>query len=287
MSKGERIFQVFNYFIITLIALSMLLPILHVLAQSLSGELAINSGKVTILPVDFTFVNYQIVLKDMSVWRAFMVSVVVTVFGTLFNLAATASLAYPLSRSEYLGRRYVLMMVLLTFIFSAPLIPNYLLIRSLGMLDTLWALIIPGAISAYNLFIMRSFFNNLPGELIDSGRIDGAGEMRILWSIVLPLSKPAMATMGLFYAVSHWNSYSSAMYYINNRALYPLQVRLREIVITDTFGEMDSSFENLANMSPEGMKMAVIAISTLPIMMVYPFLQKYFIKGMLIGSIKS
>ncbi|GIP36178.1 carbohydrate ABC transporter permease [Paenibacillus sp. J2TS4] len=287
MTKGERIFQGFNYILLTLIALSMFLPILHVLAQSFSSDLAINSGKVTIFPVDFTFANYQIVVKDMSVWRAFMISVFVTVFGTFFNLAATASLAYPLSRSEYWGRKYVLMMVLLTFIFSAPLIPNYLLIRSLGMLDTLWALIIPGAISAYNLFIMRSFFNNLPNELIDSGRIDGAGEMRILWSIVLPLSKPAMATMGLFYAVSHWNSYSSALYYINNRALYPLQVRLREIVITDTFGEMDSSFENLANMSPEGMKMAVIAVSTLPIMLVYPFLQKYFIKGMLIGSIKS
>lgn len=287
LTPGEKTFQIINYIIMTLLALSMLLPILHVLAQSLSGEYAINAGKVTLFPVDFTLANYQMVVNDSSVWRAFMISVIVTVGGTFFNLVATASLAYPLSRQEYLGRRYILIMVLITFIFSAPLIPNYLLIRSLGLLNTLWALIIPGAISAYNLFIMRSFFMNLPNELIDSGRMDGAGELRILWSIVLPLSKPAMATMGLFYAVSHWNSYANALYYINNRALYPLQVRLREIVINDAFGEMDSSFESITNISPEGMKMAVIAVSAIPIMLVYPFLQKYFIKGMLIGSIKS
>ncbi|MGV2788226.1 ABC transporter permease subunit, partial [Clostridium perfringens] len=133
-----------------------------------------------------------------------------------------------------------------------------------------WALIIPGAISAYNLFIMRSFFMNLPNEIIDSARIDGCGELRIISSIVLPLSKPVMATMGLFYAVAHWNSYSSALYYISSRKLFPLQVRLREIVITDQMGEMDTTFENLANMSREGIKMATIVIATLPIILVYP-----------------
>ncbi|MEF2245250.1 carbohydrate ABC transporter permease [Paenibacillus sp. IITD108] len=286
LTSGEKVFQVFNYIFLTIISLGMALPLLHIVAQSLSSDLAINAGKVGILPVQFTWDNYAVVVQDSSVWRAFVVSVIVTVGGTFVNLIATASLAYPLSRPEYIGRKYILLMALITFIFSAPLIPNYLLVRSLGLLDSLWALIIPSAISAYNLFIMRSFFLNLPNELVDSGRIDGCGELRLIWSIILPLSKPVMATMGLFYSVIHWNSYSSALYYINTRALYPLQVRLREIVITDQFGEMDT-FNSLLNISPEGMKMAVIVVATLPIMLVYPFLQKYFIKGMLIGSIKS
>ncbi|EGG33688.1 MULTISPECIES: carbohydrate ABC transporter permease [Paenibacillus] len=286
-STGEFVFEMFNYIFLAVVSAAMIFPILHVAAQSLSSDLAISRGDVGLWPVEFTLSNYAIVLNDTSVWRSFMISVFVTVVGTGINLIATASLAYPLSRNEYRGRKVILMLVLITFIFSAPLIPNYLLIKSLNMLDTVWALIIPGAISAYNLFIMRSFFMNLPNEIIDSARIDGCGELRIISSIVLPLSKPVMATMGLFYAVAHWNSYSSALYYINSRKLFPLQVRLREIVITDQMGEMDTTFENLANMSPEGIKMATIVIATLPIILVYPFLQKYFIKGMLIGSIKS
>jgi multiple sugar transport system permease protein/putative aldouronate transport system permease protein len=286
-SKGESIFEIFNYIFLAVVSAAMIFPILHVAAQSLSSDVAISRGDVGLWPVEFTLSNYAIVLNDTSVWRSFMISVFVTVVGTGINLIATASLAYPLSRNEYRGRKVILMLVLVTFIFSAPLIPNYLLIKSLNMLDTVWALIIPGAISAYHLFIMRSFFMNLPNEIIDSARIDGCGELRIISSIVLPLSKPVMATMGLFYAVAHWNSYSSALYYINSRQLFPLQVRLREIVITDQMGEMDTTFENLANMSPEGIKMATIVIATLPIILVYPFLQKYFIKGMLIGSIKS
>ncbi|MCV4234614.1 carbohydrate ABC transporter permease [Virgibacillus sp. LDC1] len=286
-SKGEFVFEMFNYIFLAVVSAAMIFPILHVAAQSLSSDVAISRGDVGLWPVEFTLSNYAIVLNDTSVWRSFMISVFVTVVGTGINLIATASLAYPLSRNEYRGRKVILMLVLVTFIFSAPLIPNYLLIKSLNMLDTVWALIIPGAISAYNLFIMRSFFMNLPNEIIDSARIDGCGELRIISSIVLPLSKPVMATMGLFYAVAHWNSYSSALYYINSRQLFPLQVRLREIVITDQMGEMDTTFENLANMSPEGIKMATIVIATLPIILVYPFLQKYFIKGMLIGSIKS
>ena len=286
-SKGESVFEIFNFIFLAVVSAAMIFPILHVAAQSLSSDVAISRGDVGLWPVEFTLSNYAIVLNETSVWRSFLISVFVTVVGTGINLIATASLAYPLSRNEYRGRKVILMLVLVTFIFSAPLIPNYLLIKSLNMLDTVWALIIPGAISAYNLFIMRSFFMNLPNEIIDSARIDGCGELRIISSIVLPLSKPVMATMGLFYAVAHWNSYSSALYYINSRKLFPLQVRLREIVITDQMGEMDTTFENLANMSPEGIKMATIVIATLPIILVYPFLQKYFIKGMLIGSIKS
>jgi len=225
-------------------------------------------------------------MGESLMWRSFAVSVYITAVGTLINLAMTASLAYPLSRAEYIYRKPVLLLVLITLIFSAPLIPNYLLIKELGMLDSLWALMIPGAISAFNLFVMRSFFMGLPTELIDASRIDGCGEMRILWSIILPLSKPVMATLGIFYAVAHWNSYASALYYINDRLQYPLQVRLREFIITDS-SSISAPAEDLLVSSPEGIKMAVVMVATIPIMLIYPFLQKHFMKGMLIGSVKS
>lgn len=227
------------------------------------------------------------IVKDPSIWLAFRNSVIVTVFGTLINLAATASLAYPLSRPEYIYRKMALVIVLITMIFHAPLIPNYLLLKNLNMLNTLWVLMIPGAISAYNLFVMRSFFVNLPTELLESAKMDGCGEFRMIWSIVLPLSKPVMATMGIMYAVANWNMYSQAIYYIDKRSLILLQVRLREIVITDNMGASDVTSEMMQFVSPEGLKMAVIVIATIPIMLVYPFLQKHFIKGMMVGSIKS
>ncbi|CAM3866541.1 MULTISPECIES: carbohydrate ABC transporter permease [Paenibacillus] len=288
-SKLRRfhLFDGMNYIFMTLLGIMMIFPILHVLAKSLSSEAAINSGRVSLLPVDLTFDNYQVILNDPSILRAFGVSVFITIVGTLINLVSTASLAYPLSRQEYQGRKPILMLILVTFIFSAPLIPNFLLIKNLHLLDTVWALMIPGAISAYNLFIMRSFYMSLPNELIDCARTDGASELRIIWSVVLPLSKPIMATMGLFYAVTHWNSYSQALYFINSRTLYPLQLRLQEIVMNNSMAEAGGLMEELSNVSPSGVQMSVIIVSVLPIMLVYPFLQKYFVKGMLIGSIKS
>ncbi|MEK4466257.1 carbohydrate ABC transporter permease [Paenibacillus sp. FSL H8-0315] len=287
MKNKGRLFDVFNYMFLMLVGCLMVFPLLHVLAKSFSSTHAINAGEVKLFPVDWTLMNYQVILGDTSIWRAFMVSIFITVVGTLINLILTASLAYPLSRSEYSMRKGVLILILITMIFHAPLIPNYMVIKNLHLIDSLWVLIIPSAISAYNLFIMRSFFSALPTELIDSARMDGAGELRTMWSVILPLSKPVMATMGLFYAVSHWNSYSSALYFINTRALYPLQLRLREIVLSNDLGQAGSLLENVNEVSPAGVQMAVIVVSVMPIIIVYPFLQKYFIKGMLIGSIKS
>lgn len=292
MSKSKsalhkpRPISVLNPIGLILISLIMVLPILNIIAQSFSGPVALSAGKVVLWPVQFTVDNYVTVLKQIAIWRAFSVSVIITVFGTLISLIMTASLAYPLSRNEYRERRYILLLVLITMIFHAPLIPNYLLVRNLGLLDSLWALMLPGAISAFNLFVMRSFFLSIPGELIESARIDGAGEIRTIWSIILPLSKPAMATMSIIYSVALWNNYSNALYFINNRSLFPLQVKLREFVVTDS-SDLANTAGDIANLSPEGLKMAVIVIATIPIMLVYPFLQKHFIKGMLIGSIKS
>lgn len=287
MTRGHKIFNVFNVILLGILGLSMVLPLIHIIAQSLSNNAAINAGKVSLWPVGFTLGSYKLILQDPTIWLGFRNSVIITVFGTLINLFMTTTLAYPLSRPEYLFRKSILVMVLFTLIFSAPLIPNYLLVKQLGLLNTLWALMLPMAISAFNLFVMRSFFLNIPSELLDSARIDGCGEFRILWNIVLPLSKPAMATMGIMYAVGHWNRYAEAVFYIDHRNWIPLQVRLREIVFTDQMGQSDVSSELMLLLSPEGIKMAVIVVATIPILCVYPFLQKHFIQGMMVGSVKS
>ena len=286
-SLSRKLFLGFNYIFLTVLSLTMFLPFLNVIAQSLSSAGAIDRGEVLFWPVEITTQYYKYVFEDVSIWRAFGISVYITVLGTAINLAATATLAYPLSRQEYVGRRLVLMVILLTMIFSAPLIPQFILMREIGLVNTLWALMIPTAISAFNLFVLRSFFAQLPTELIDSSRIDGCGELRTLWSIVLPLSKPALATVGIFYSVTNWNKYMDALYYINDRAKYPLQVKLRELLITDDLSDTGNLAFEITSQSVQGVQMAVILVATIPIIMIYPFLQRFFIKGMLIGSIKS
>ncbi|WP_234535553.1 carbohydrate ABC transporter permease [Paenibacillus pseudetheri] len=288
-TRGQNLFNVFNLLFLTALALAMFLPFLNVIAQSFSSSEAIINGSVGLLPKEFTAINYQYVFSDHAIWRAFGVSVYITVLGTAINLIATASLAYPVSRPEFVGRKYIVMMVLFTMVFSAPLIPNFILIKNLGLMNSLWALMIPGAISAFNFFVMRSFFMQLPQELIDSSRIDGCGELRIIINMVLPLSKPVMASLGIFYAVGHWNTYMSALYYINKPALWPLQVMLKKLFETDdiSIDPASSVYSSLAHTSPEGIKMAVIIVATIPIIMIYPFLQRHFVKGMMVGSVKS
>lgn len=289
VSASWQVFNAANLIFLTLLGLAMFLPFLGVLAQSFSSSEAVIAGKVLFWPVDFTWINYQYVFSDASIWRSFGITVYITVVGTLINLIATASLAYPVSRQEYVGRKAVVVMVLITMVFSAPLIPNFILMKSLGLTNTLWALLLPGAISAFNFFIMRSFFMQIPSEIIDSGRIDGCTELRMIWSIVMPLSKPVMASLGIFYAVGHWNTYMNALYYVNNPALRPLQVKLRQLIDSNEINidPSASQFSSLAHMDPEGIKMATIIIATLPIVLIYPFLQKHFVKGMMVGSVKS
>ncbi|OAS23751.1 carbohydrate ABC transporter permease [Paenibacillus oryzisoli] len=288
-TAGWQVFNGFNVIFLTAISLVMLLPFLNVLAQSFSSSEAIVKGEVLFLPVHFTTINYQYVFSDHAIWRSFGVTVYITIVGTLINLIATASLAYPVSRPEYMGRKAIVIMVLITMVFTAPLIPNFILMKNLHLTNSLWALLIPGAISAFNFFIMRSFFLQIPSEIIDSGRIDGTSEMGMIWRIVLPLSKPVMASLGIFYAVSHWNTYQSAIYYLNKPTLWPLQVKLRQLIVSDdiTIDPNASQFSGLAHMDPEGIKMATIIIATLPIIIIYPFLQRHFVKGMMVGSVKS
>ncbi|WP_035427135.1 carbohydrate ABC transporter permease [Sediminibacillus terrae] len=288
-SRARKAFLRTNMVVLILVSLIMILPFIHVLAQSFSSSGAIDQGKVSFLPVEFTFDNYSFVFQDGSIWRSFGVTIFITVFGTLFNLIATASLAYPLSRKELLGRKFLLFMVLFTMIFSAPLIPTFLVVQNLGLLNTVWALIFPTAISAFNLFVMRSFFMQIPQELIESSRMDGLGELRILFQIVLPLSKPAMATLGIFYAVFHWNTYFNALMFIEDRSLYPLQIKLREMIVDENFTSDPTSdfYTTMLSSSPEGIKMATIIVATVPILLIYPFLQRHFIKGFMLGSLKD
>src|SRR5690625_5098511 len=288
-SPALKSFLIFNMSFLILVCLITFLPLVHVLAQSLSSSTAINQGKVNFLPVDFTIDNFRYVFQDKSIWRAYGITIFITVFGTLFNLLATATLAYPLSREELVGRKFFLLMVLFTMIFSAPLIPTFLVVQKLGLLDTIWALIFPTAISAFNMFVMRSFFMNIPSELIDASRIDGLGEIRILFQIVLPLSKPALATLGIFYAVAHWNSYFQALIYIDNRNLYPRQIKLREMMVDESVmvDEPTASFDTMRSSAPEGIKMAAIVAATIPVICIYPFLQTHFIKGFMLGSLKD
>jgi putative aldouronate transport system permease protein len=285
LSRSAKIFQVFNITFLGLLALSMLLPIIHVIAKSMSGVQALINSKVGLLPVDFTLLNYAYVLNNDAIMRAFAVTIYITVVGTLINLVMTSSLAYPLSREEYKGRKIFLVMVLLTMIFPAPLIPLFILVKELELMNTLWALMIPGAISAFNFFVMRSFFQEIPKELIEASQIDGCGETRILWNIIVPLAKPVMATVGLFYAVVHWNTYMHALYFINEPRLYPLQVKLRQMLMLDQVETGNEMFSDLLS-APEGIQMATVIVAMIPIIIVYPFIQRYFVKGMMLGSIK-
>lgn len=282
----QRSFKVFNYLFLSLFSITMLVPFFHILAGSFSGNRALIEGRVGIWPVDFTFSNYAVVLADASIWKSFGITVFITVVGTTINLILTCLMAYGLSKSELRGRSFLLLLVLFTMIFQAPLIPTYLLVKSLGMLNTVWAIMIPGAISAFNLIIMISFFRNIPDGLLDSARIDGCGEYRTLFQIVLPLSLPSLLTIGLFYAVGHWNSYFSALMYVRNPNLHPLQVKLRQLIVeSDVDSMMQSTVASMQ--SVEGIKMASIMFATLPILVIYPWIQKHFVKGSMLGSVKG
>ncbi|MBS4206879.1 carbohydrate ABC transporter permease [Bacillus sp. FJAT-50079] len=285
-SMSRQIFVRFNYVFLTLLGLVMLLPFLHVFAGSFSSGNAIMQGKVTIFPVDFTLLNFKAVLNDAAIWRAFGISVFVTVVGTVINLLLTSLMAYGLAKTDLKGRSFLILLVLFTMIFQAPMIPTYLVVKELGMLNTLWSIMIPNAISAFNLIIMMSFFQRIPKDLLEAARIDGCGEYRTWWKIALPMSLPAMTTVGLFYAVGHWNGYFNSLMFIRDSSLFPLQVKLRKLLVESDAEAMMQSVE-LTLSSIEGIKMAAIMIATIPILMIYPFIQKYFTQGAMLGSIKE
>ncbi|MBO9608596.1 MAG: carbohydrate ABC transporter permease [Paenibacillaceae bacterium] len=285
MTTGEKAFQVVLIVFITLLCVAMLYPFVHELAVSLSTPTeAIRQG-IHIIPLEFSVDAYKQVLSSNDIWTGLYNSVFRTVVGTILMLIMMTMGAYPLSKKYLPHRSYYTMFIVITMFFSGGLIPTYLLVKNLHLVDSSWALIIPGLISTFSMMIMRNFFMGVPDELEESAKIDGANDIRILVSIVVPLSMPIMATVGLWSAVYHWNAWFDALIYIQDIKKQVLQIYLRKLVVSNE----DTALQALMNqtVTQESIKAAVIMFVTLPILIVYPFLQKYFVKGALIGSLKG
>ena len=283
---AARLGRAVVYAALTLISLLCLLPFVHMLAKSFSGAGAVSAGRVTFWPLDATLNTYRYVLRDGLFWSSFRNSGIITVLGTLLALAITTLAAYPLSKPHFRGRRVILLLYVFTMLFYGGMVSIYVFMRSLNLLNTLACQIIPLVLSQYNLFVMKTFFEGLPEAIEESAHMDGAGTLRTLWSIMLPLSLPSLATIGLFYAVGYWNSYYHAMLFVTRADVKPLQMYLYELITTtQNLYEVDPVIA--AGLSSGGMQASAIVVSTLPILLVYPFLQKYFVKGLTIGSVKG
>ncbi|OMC84852.1 carbohydrate ABC transporter permease [Viridibacillus sp. FSL H8-0123] len=289
-TKTDRAFNIFNIVFLAIVALLVIYPLVFVLSASLSNPQYVLSGELWLWPKEFTLDAYEKVFKNEDIINGFVNTLKYTVFGTILNVIMTILAAYPLSRRDLKGRGFIMAFIVFTMFFSGGLIPTYLLIRDLGMLNTFWVMVIPNAVAVWNIIIMRTFFQSIPHELEESAMIDGAGNFKILWSIVLPLSLPVIAVMVLFYSVGHWNSYFQALIYLQDQDKFPLQLILRQILIqgqTDDMIKATSESFLAQQLSVEGLKYAVLIVANLPMLMLYPFLQRYFVKGVMIGSLKG
>ncbi|MCM3492017.1 carbohydrate ABC transporter permease [Paenibacillus lactis] len=282
-------FDTVNYIVLTMFGLAAVLPFVYVIAGSFASDAELTSRAVFFIPKTFTLNAYEFIFSTGTIVKSIGVSVYVTVIGTLVNLFFTVTMAYSLAKRGLYGRNLVLNLVIFSMLFGGGMIPTYLVVKELQLLDSLWALMLPGAISAFNLIIVKNFFQEIPKEIEEAGRIDGCSELGLLGRIVLPLSMPVLATFTLFYAVGHWNDFFSALLYINDPEKWPLQVMLRQIVLLSqaAAGDLNSMDPNFVKPPDQSIKMAVIVVGTIPILCVYPFLQKHFAKGVLLGSVKG
>lgn len=276
------------YLALALIGFICLYPFLNVLAYSLSGYNAVLSGKVTFFPIDFNLGAYKDILHKAQIWIAMNVTVLVTLAGTAIGLVLTIFAAYGLSRENLPGRKVLSAIILFTMYFTGGIIPTFLVVKELGMYDSLASLVIPQSINVFNFIVMRTFFRQLPESLEEAAKIDGASDMQVLVKIILPLSVPIIATIGLFYAVQYWNGYFDALLYIQTPDKYTLQLRLRSLLFADELNNAGGAMEGAGTqVMTQSLKMACVAVSTLPILVVYPWLQKYFVKGVMLGSVKG
>ncbi|WP_010271647.1 carbohydrate ABC transporter permease [Paenibacillus senegalensis] len=287
LSLGEKSFQLINYVFLIAASATMVMPLLHLLAMSFSSPIAADSKEVFLLPVEFTTASWVHILQNKGLWKSFGITVYITVLGTLLSMLFSILTAFPLSRKEFLIRKPVMFAIVLTMIFNAPMIPFFLTVRELGMMNSLWALIIPGLIGTFNMVIIRTFFMGIPKELDDSARIDGCHDFRILFQIYLPLSKPVMATVSLFYAVGYWNTFSRAVLFLRDPELWPLQMKLRAYLISPEELAQVNMFLGDYDFNTTTLKAATIIFATVPIVLVYPYLQKFFVKGAMLGSLKE
>ena len=290
-SAVDRIFMMGNTAVLLIITVIILLPLIFIVAASFSSAEAVIAGKVTLWPVDFSLLGYETIFEHKKVWNGFANSLFYTFFGTIFNVFMTIIAAYPLSRQDLVGRRFITFAFIFTMLFSGGLIPTYMVVRDLGLLNTRWAMILPTGIGPFNLLITITFFRTtIPPELIEAARIDGASDFRTFRSIILPLARPIIAVLTLFYAVNtHWNTYFQALIYLKDQDLFPLQIVLREILIQNSIdASMLIDIEDLV--AREGLrellKYSLIVVASVPVMIIYPFVQRHFVKGMMIGSVK-
>ncbi|THF82127.1 carbohydrate ABC transporter permease [Cohnella fermenti] len=287
-SLSEKLFDRINLLLLALLSLAMLFPIYYVVCVSFTDPAEHLKGGLLFYPKGLTLENYQYLFSTPLFPRAIGISAYLAVFGTLLSLIVTSSLAYSLSRKRMLGRKTMLRLILLTMLFHPGIIPNYLLIRDLDLINSLWALILPALSSGWNVFLMKGFFDNIPDGLEEAAVIDGCNDIQVWWRIILPLSLPAIATFGLFFAVAYWNVFFNAVLYINDFQKWPLQLVLRQMLIdSSTSVGGGTVLQEGQIINTESLKMAAVIIGCLPIMLVYPFLQKHFAKGVLVGSVKG
>ncbi|SMF75294.1 putative aldouronate transport system permease protein [Paenibacillus uliginis N3/975] len=295
LSFGDRLMVIMIYVILALLAFSTFYPFWNAAVISFNKGADTALGGITFWPREFTLENYKIVFNDERLLNGFYISVMRTVVGTIASIITTAILAYGMTKKELIGRRYYMILCIITMYFSGGLIPSFLLTRSLGLMDTFWVFIIPSLVSVWNMIIFKTFFQGLPGGLEESAKIDGCGNWGTFFRIVLPLSGPVIATLSLFTAVNHWNDWFYPSIYINNENLLPIQTMLKQIlntnIVSDQIGNLDSAaqgqLQKMQSVTSKSLSMATMMIATLPIIMVYPFVQKYFVKGVLVGSLKE
>ncbi|HOJ10120.1 MAG TPA: carbohydrate ABC transporter permease [Clostridiales bacterium] len=290
METSDLIYYLLVNIFLTIITLVVLYPLIFIVSASFSSPIAVSAGKVLLWPVDFSLEGYKAVFKSRHIVSGYLNTFIYTGTGTAINIAMTMIAAYALSRKEMPFRGIITFLFTFTMLFGGGMIPNYILMLKLGMINTRWAIIIPGAISVYNMIIARTFIQNIPNELLEAAQIDGCSDSYYFFKIVLPLSKALIAILTLYYSVGHWNSYFDAFLYLSDRKLYPLQIILREILVANSI-PMDEIVDPETMNAKQGLadllKYSLIIVSSVPVLILYPFIQKYFIKGVMIGSLKG
>lgn len=288
-TKGAVIFDIANAALMVLLVCITLYPIVYEVAISFSSAQYVQANQVTLLPKGFNTDAYKKLIEYQLFWRSYLNTIIYAVLGTGINLTLTSMLAFCLSRRELIFRKQITLFIVVTMFFSGGMIPNFLLVNWLGIYNTVWAIVLPGAISTYNMIIVRTYMSSLPEEVIESVRLDGANDVQILLKIVLPLSKSTLATVGLFYFVGHWNSYFAPMIYLKDKSMFPLQVVLKEMIVDLDINSLGLTASDLKSSMPtsEMFTAASIVLSLVPVLCAYPFVQKYFVKGVMVGSVKG
>lgn len=289
-SLGDRVFLFFIYLFLVIVLLLVLYPVIYIVSASFSDPLAVTAGKVWLWPVDFSLRGYEVTFQNPQIMIGYLNSLFYTVFGTLISVVLTVLVAYPLSRRDLYGGNVLMLLITFTLVFSGGLIPTYLVVKDLGLINTRWALLLPQAISAFQVIIARTFFRTtIPDELVEAAELDGCNDLQFLWLVVVPLAKPIIAVLALMYAVSQWNGYFDALLYLKSSELQPLQLVLRNILILNTTssGTMDAAAMAQRQQLADLLKYCLVVVGSVPVLLLYPFVQRYFVKGMLIGSIKG